>query len=207
MGFAFPRCQIPDCDSPGTITLVRARNRKAACDFVGCATHIAEVWNSLFSDLNEANCNDDGMKTVEFDVNVVVCDALSWQAFLYLRESTGTRWIRMAIGVFEALAMIDKIRGVSHARPTTHESMLNIVHSLGGEIESIYLDGFDYSNDCYLAKLRIREITGTIRVLDLRPSDAITVALFASSPILGLAELGKDASVFWKGGGKGGATL
>jgi hypothetical protein len=84
------------------------------------------------------------------------------------------------IGIFEATSIDRRVKGIPNPRPLTHDLVTNVVESLGGEIQDIYIS--ELREHTYFAKLRVRK-EGELIEIDCRPSDAIALAVTAKVPI------------------------
>lgn len=78
------------------------------------------------------------------------------------------------IGENEAGAISDALRGVRFPRPLTHDLLVAVVESLGGELEEVRVT--EMRESTYFGILRIRTGTGVVEV-DSRPSDALALAV------------------------------
>ncbi|HUI25374.1 MAG TPA: bifunctional nuclease family protein, partial [Candidatus Kryptonia bacterium] len=66
------------------------------------------------------------------------------------------------------------------ARPMTHDLLRTVIGELGAEVERVEIT--DLKDNTYFAVIHLR-INGDARVIDSRPSDAISLALRTKSPI------------------------
>ncbi len=99
---------------------------------------------------------------------------------LLLREVEGEREFFIVIGLFEAMSIDRRIRGVQFPRPMTHDLICNIIDLLGSDLQDIFIN--ELREHTYYAKLRLRR-DGELVEVDCRPSDAIAVAVTAKLPI------------------------
>lgn len=72
------------------------------------------------------------------------------------------------------------MKGIPNPRPLTHDLVTNVVESMGGEIQDVFIS--ELREHTYFAKLRIRH-EGELIEVDARPSDAIALAVTAKVPI------------------------
>lgn len=179
-------CEAPNCGNPGTMTLVAARARHSICDKTLCTEHTNEFWKQF----PMTYCGDIekswNAEVVAFDLEVVICDWESGFGYFYLHESLGDErvFLPMRCGLFEAMACIAKLRQTSFRRPPTHDSMLGVIQAMGGTLRSVVIDTFDIANKWFEAKLEIVDRTGQDCIVDVRPSDAVPLALAADLPIV-----------------------
>lgn len=112
------------------------------------------------------------------------------QHFLILKEAEGDRSFPIVIGLFEVSSIERRIKGVPSQRPLTHDLVVNIIESLGGELQDVYIH--ELKEGTYFAKLRIMK-DGELCEIDSRPSDAIAIAVEARAPILVAEEVVAEA--------------
>ena len=94
-----------------------------------------------------------------------------------LREVDGEREFPILIGIFEATSIDRRVKNISRPRPLTHDLIVEVVDSLGGELDSVVIT--ELRDATYYANLRIKR-DGEIIEIDTRPSDAIAIAVTCS---------------------------
>ena len=112
---------------------------------------------------------------------------------VYAREDAGTlanhfvlmrdgrkRRLPMYVGQFEAFAISVGLEGGPPDRPFTHDAMLKLVTLMGGVLEEAYIN--DVRDATFYAVIRVR-VGEEVKELDVRPSDALALALRAKCPI------------------------
>lgn len=111
------------------------------------------------------------------------------QPIVLLRETGTVRYLPIWVGAVEATAIAFAQQGISSARPMTHDLLIDVVNSLGSNIESVHLtelkDGIFYAN--------LNLANGV--VISARPSDAIALALRDQAPILASEDLINQAGL------------
>jgi uncharacterized protein len=95
------------------------------------------------------------------------------------------------IGIFEATSIDRRLRGFPHSRPLTHDAAATILTTLGGDLQHVILD--EVIDNCWRAKLCLLQ-NGRKLTVDLRPSDAFTLALILVRPIFLSNELSHKVS-------------
>ena len=93
---------------------------------------------------------------------------------VFLKEVDGERQFPILIGIFEATSIDRRVKDIQRPRPLTHDLLVGIVETLGGELDSVVIS--ELKEHTYYANLRIR-YEGEIIEVDARPSDAIAVAV------------------------------
>ena len=117
---------------------------------------------------------------VQMDLRRIIISEIHEQQIILLREVDGERNFSIMIGIFEATSIDRRVKKLPSPRPLTHDLVVNVVDSLGGELRDIYIS--ELREHTYYAKLRIR-LNGEIVEVDCRPSDAIAIAVTANVPI------------------------
>ena len=84
------------------------------------------------------------------------------------------------IGIFEAHAIATKMEGIDPPRPMTHDLLRNAIGALEGQVERVEV--VDLVDNTYFARVHFL-VQDRHYALDSRPSDAIALALRATSPI------------------------
>jgi uncharacterized protein len=99
---------------------------------------------------------------------------------LLLKERQGERVLPVGIGPLEAQAIVMPLQGVRPPRPLTHDIFVEIVASLGGHLRRVEIT--DLIESTFHARLML-ETSGQERVYDIRPSDAVALAVRTETPI------------------------
>jgi len=88
--------------------------------------------------------------------------------------------MRIFVGQHEATGITLALQNVPLDRPQTFDTMLTCITAFGGTIEEVYINDFKDDTFYALTSLRIGE---EARQIDMRPSDALNLALRAKCPI------------------------
>ena len=117
---------------------------------------------------------------VHMELARIIISEISDQQVIYLREVDGERTFPILIGLFEAHSIDRRVKGVTAPRPLTHDLVVSIVESLGGDLQDVIIS--ELRDHTYYAQLRIRQ-EGELVEIDCRPSDAIAVAVTNDPPL------------------------
>lgn len=128
---------------------------------------------------------------VQMELKRIIINEINEQQYIMLRELEGERSFPIVIGMFEALSIDRRVKGVQWPRPMTHDLIVSAIDNLGGDLQDIYIN--DLRDHTYFAKLRVRK-EGEIVEIDCRPSDAIAVAVTAKVPIYVAEDVLEEAS-------------
>lgn len=99
---------------------------------------------------------------------------------LLLKERDGERVLPVGIGPLEAQAIVLPLRGVKPPRPMTHDILVEIVSSLGVHLRRVEI--VDLIESTFHARLMV-DAGGQERTYDIRPSDAVALAVRTETPI------------------------
>jgi bifunctional DNase/RNase len=116
----------------------------------------------------------------QFEIDFVVITDIYDQQAVYLQEVDGTRFFPMLTGIFEATSLDRRFKGYDSPWPLTHDALAAGIRLLGGEVQDVLIDRLENHN--YFASARIRH-QGRLLLLDMRPSDAFTLAVLSDCPI------------------------
>lgn len=115
----------------------------------------------------------------EMKVHRLVLDPNTNSPIVILQADTGIL-LPIWIGIFEAHAIAMKMEGIDSPRPMTHDLLSNTIQSIHGMVNRIEV--VDLVDNTYFARVYIQVNDKSFSV-DSRPSDAIALALRATSPI------------------------
>ena len=117
---------------------------------------------------------------VRMELARVVISETSDQQVIVLREKDGERSFPIIIGIFEAVSIDRRLKGIEIPRPLTHDLIENVIREMGGELDRIVVN--DLRDNTFYARLHIRRDGKDVEV-DSRPSDAIAIAVRAGCPV------------------------
>jgi len=114
------------------------------------------------------------------ELSRIIISEVNEQQVIYLKEVEGERTFPILIGIFEATSIDRRVKNFQSPRPLTHDLLVNIVESMGGELQDVVIS--ELKEHTYFAKLRVRH-EGELIEIDARPSDAIAVAVTCVPPL------------------------
>jgi bifunctional DNase/RNase len=140
---------------------------------------------------------------VRFEVGRVMRSEVHAQQLLSLYEVGGTRSFSLVIGSFEAWALDHGLKRLPWPRPLTYDAWAATIAALGARVHDVFLS--ELRDQTYYAQLRLRrpsdgrpEATAVtaepsqpwarpapydLLVVDVRPSDAVNVAVHVGADI------------------------
>ncbi len=102
------------------------------------------------------------------------------QYVVVLEDVEKTRLVPIWIGVYEGNAIALEMQGEKFPRPLTHDLMVNLLSTLGAEIEKVVVT--DLKANSYYALIYVKHGGKTVAI-DARPSDSLALAVRTHCPI------------------------
>jgi bifunctional DNase/RNase len=99
-----------------------------------------------------------------------------------LHEKGGRAHFTLELGFVEATELYWNLTRVAVARPLTHVAFASAISALGGILERVTIKGWSKDQTYLLASLHIRQ-SGNLCEVDVRPSDALNMAIVCRVPI------------------------
>ena len=119
-------------------------------------------------------------ESVEMNVGGLTLDPATKSPIVVLQDSGNTVNLPIWIGLLEATAIATELEGIAMARPMTHDLLRDLIGELGAKVSRVEIS--DLRDNTYYARIHIQTSQGS-RVIDSRPSDAISLALRVKTPI------------------------
>ncbi len=116
---------------------------------------------------------------IEVEVQGISLD-LNNTPVLLLREREGRRVLPIWVGPFEASSITYAVKGKAFERPLTIDVIKRIIDALGAKTERVTITGMKDST--YFATLLLSRENSLITI-DIRPSDAVAIAVHTRVPI------------------------
>ena len=107
-------------------------------------------------------------------------DEETQMAVVILIDDAGNRVVPIWVGLFEAQAILFKMKDMAFPRPLTHDLMKNLLATFGAKLEYVLIT--EINEGTFYAELHLKD-NGKELLIDSRPSDAIALALRAGAPI------------------------
>jgi uncharacterized protein len=138
------------------------------------------IKNCLISFAAHRRTESEAAVPVQMELKRIIISEVIDHQMIWLKEVDGDRVFPIVIGIFEATSIDRRVKKMNAPRPLTHDLVTNVIDSMGGEFQDIYIN--ELRDHTYFAKLRIRK-DGELVEIDCRPSDAIALAVTANVPI------------------------
>ncbi len=110
----------------------------------------------------------------------LLADPISNTPVMILKPEKEEKLFPIWIGSIEANAISMELEKIKCPRPMTHDLISEILYTFDGSVEKVVIS--DMEDTTFFAKLFIKK-DNEIKVIDCRPSDAITLALKYNSGI------------------------
>ncbi len=117
---------------------------------------------------------------IPVELSRILITELGESQVIFLKETGGERSFPILIGIFEAQAIDNRLKGVEFPRPMTHDLLSETIKAMGGRLEKIVIN--DLYEHTFVASLFV-ERGGELIEIDSRPSDAIALAAGLDTPI------------------------
>jgi uncharacterized protein len=117
---------------------------------------------------------------IEVTIDSIRVSLMSQHRIVVLKEESGSRFLPIWIGPFEADAITLQLQGIDAPRPLTHDLLKTVIETLGGEVLHILISGLE--KNTYYARV-VLDVDGDTVEIDSRPSDAIALGVRVSAPI------------------------
>jgi len=118
--------------------------------------------------------------SIQMSVGGLTLDPVTKAPIVILQDRDNKLNLPIWIGLLEATAMATELEGIKMSRPMTHDLLRNLLSELGATVECVQIT--DLKDNTYFAAIHLR-VSGEVRIVDSRPSDAISLALRTKSPI------------------------
>lgn len=185
-------CNAPSCGQRTIVHIARVEKRSIARTIHLCELHSQSHfqderdWYESVSRVGPGTPSTVGSGVV-FDVDYLLWDESldrPWgRHYVNLLEVGGTRRVGFAIGVDASSALSFELHHSQAVRPLTHQVMGKLVTSLGGRVQYVEINKYLSTEQIYEAKMHVRQMNVDMAV-DIRPSDAIVLALVSDVPII-----------------------
>lgn len=117
---------------------------------------------------------------IEVRIRGLMMDPATNMPIVVLKDVHSDAVMPIWVGIFEANAIAIEIAKETTQRPLTHDLTRNLIRHLDAELEKVVIT--DLHDDTFFASLWLRH-NGEPVVVDVRPSDAIALALRSDCPI------------------------
>ena len=117
---------------------------------------------------------------IEVRIRGLMVDPATNMPIVVLKDVASDAVMPIWVGVSEAQAIAIEIEKVTPPRPMTHDLVRNLLRALNAEINRVVIT--ELKNDTFFARLWLSQGKDRITV-DIRPSDAIALALRSDCPI------------------------
>ncbi|HZU05476.1 MAG TPA: bifunctional nuclease family protein [Chloroflexota bacterium] len=117
---------------------------------------------------------------IEVYVESIRVNMANYKRVVMLKEKSGSRFLPIWIGHFEADAIAIPMQNVPVSRPLTHDLLGRVMEQLGARLTRIVIN--DLADETFYARLHLDQ-NGRHLEIDSRPSDAIALAIRAKVPI------------------------
>jgi len=119
-----------------------------------------------------------------FDIELlIVCGDGPQDGVYFLREHGGRRRFSSTMDYCQTAALYWSLQPSGASRRATHAVFANSISALGATVQDVVIYGASETDGAFRAMLRMQQSGGLVEV-DVRPSDALNLAVACSVPIL-----------------------
>lgn len=117
---------------------------------------------------------------IEMAIKGLMMDPITNLPIVILKDPDGQRVLPIWVGAVEANAVALQIENVAPPRPLTHDLVRSILVELGAVLTRVVIH--DLRESTFFAYLELRQ-GSDVTLVDVRPSDALALALRAKAPV------------------------
>ena len=117
---------------------------------------------------------------IEMAIKGLMMDPITNLPIVILKDPDGQRVLPIWVGAVEANAVALQIENVSPPRPLTHDLVRSILAELGAVLTRVVIH--DLRESTFYAYLELTH-AGETTLVDVRPSDALALALRSKAPV------------------------
>ena len=110
-----------------------------------------------------------------------------------LKENDSDLVLPILVGSFEAQSIAMALEVVAAPRPLTHDLICDLIKKIDAELISVNIS--QLNDGVYYAKLKLKSSGFGTKIIDARPSDAISIALRLNAQIYVTPEIINEAGV------------
>ena len=77
---------------------------------------------------------------VQMELKRIIISEVIDHQMIWLKEVDGDRVFPIVIGIFEATSIDRRVKKMNAPRPLTHDLVTNVIDSMGGEFQDIYIN-------------------------------------------------------------------
>jgi bifunctional DNase/RNase len=177
-------CSVSQCDQSADYLLTLAERSKQFADRYFCTQHgrmaIDEYVKHIPSYIPHIDTDSD---EIPVQVHMLVGGGEDDFRFVYLRNDAYALTIAIKLGPWESMALWNGLKRTITSRPLTHLVLGTLISQLGAVLLRVVIDEYWHRDQVFHAKLIVIQ-AGVEKRIDVRPSDAISVASYMNVPIL-----------------------
>ena len=174
-------CMYLGCEEKATSHLSWFEDRSFTKEQHLCEEHVGDALDSFSkSSLRFSGTRKTMEGARQFEIGMVFISEVQDSQAVFLHEVDGSCLFTITVRIFEATSVDRYLRGFQAPRPLTHDVISSSIRLLGGEVQDLAIARLE--DQIFYANVRIR-YNGKLLLLDLRPSDAFSLAALCECPI------------------------
>lgn len=189
------RCEIAGCGIETTFHFTRLDSRRTVYKKYMCDDHARDFLGKFRAEKfigSGVGSSAPGLVCVDFEMIIYHNGPEDKPVCVYLHEVGGTRRLATMIDTCAWSALLTQIEHYELPRPATHIGWTDSIRKLGGQFQDVVVDKYDEADGWFGAILRVAN-ERRLMVVDVRPSDAYTLAAIYEAPIFVVERILEDA--------------
>ena len=130
---------------------------------------------------------------IPVNVDKISYDTSSRSYAVLLKDNDSDLVLPILVGSFEAQSIAMALEVVAAPRPLTHDLICDLIKKIDAELISVNIS--QLNDGVFYAKLKLMGSGFGTKIIDARPSDAISIALRLNAQIYVTPEIIKEAGV------------
>jgi bifunctional DNase/RNase len=129
---------------------------------------------------------------IEVRIRGLMMDPATNMPIVVLKDLASDTVMPIWVGVSEAQAIAIEIEKIAPPRPMTHDLVRNLLHAFNAQLDRVVIT--ELKSETFFARLWLKQGEEPVTI-DVRPSDAIALALRADCPIFVAEEVMEKAKL------------
>lgn len=190
---AEPSRNCDECGAAADFYVLEWRHEPSARSRLLCAAHARPILEGpptrYARAVYDTSAGESPPEFIAHTVGMLAIPFRDYPCAVYLDRLDGPGTTLFIIGQTEARGISAALLDPLPDRPSTYRAMNNVIEALGASLYYVVVDDLDLASRTYHAKLGIETKYGETPPVDVRPSDAIALAITCDVPIYVLSSV------------------
>ncbi len=177
------KCEVQGCAGKVDVAIMRPVAHNQVEDRFYCSPHGAEAIDEIAREFaRQRHVMEISVDNCVVDIELVVCDGRDGRpSQVFLHERDGQRRLAFRTGRFEAWLLGWELKRKPAPPLSTHRATATALRALGADLMKVIISDVS-ENETYRTHLQMSQ-AGSLVVVDMRPSDALTLAVVCNIPV------------------------